>query len=391
MCDDGKGYMSDSGYKIDYYCERFGWDGGDCEVSDTGYDLGDYRVDDYSVDYGRRRNQIVASNQKQMSSHHCTDLNFTHHYPNKTSITKTCPDRDHPTDNLYTCSEHFCDHCVLAGACDRTCGYCDIVLEVDVDVLSDVSDTPLRESETISLSPTPVKPTFVCTVILTMTITPSQSMSNTVRWSPSLRYRDYVKSVKGWMEEVRDTGVRVVIVENSGANLDRIRGVIPEDMREQICIVSYHADTIPPERGKGVGEYYSISRAVDSVSVEDHDYDSFFIKITGRYAVRNFVRTVNDVYKEGMDMIVQGSKPMWTLEGKDIRRCEIVGFRKSLIEDIFNHQNEALSIPLEVNVAAVSQRLVNEGKNVGVLGDVEIYGGREGKVLDGGGRVVKHL
>ena len=62
-----------------------------------------------------------------------------------------------------------------------------------------------------------------------------------------------------------------------------------------------------------------------------------------------------------------------------------------MIEDIFNHQNEALSIPLEVNVAAVSQRLVNEGKNVGVLGDVEIYGGREGKVLDGGGRVVKHL
>ena len=92
-------------------------------------------------------------------------------------------------------------------------------------------------------------------VILTMSVAPSQSMSNTQRWAPQLRLREYEASLRHWATSYPHP---VYVVESSGANLDWFRSAAPG-----LDYVSLHLNTTPPVLGKGHAEYLSIKGAVD--------------------------------------------------------------------------------------------------------------------------------
>ena len=88
----------------------------------------------------------------------------------------------------------------MAGACDITCGLCGGLVWGDGgggDVAPNISRLfeeyqPDAEGNIANDS--------ICTV-LTTTIAPSQGISNTVRWAPSLRLRDYKRSLELWVRE----------------------------------------------------------------------------------------------------------------------------------------------------------------------------------------------
>ena len=107
----------------------------------------------------------------------------------------------------YTCAADFCDECEFAGECDQTCSLCS-------------QNEPPPETSVPTTTDAP--PSRFC-VLLTTAITPSQAMSNTKRWSPARRLREYQRSLAGWILELQQwTGQKtslVVVVESSGANL----------------------------------------------------------------------------------------------------------------------------------------------------------------------------
>ena len=263
------------------------------------------------------------------------------------------------------CEEDFCDSCELAGACDASCSLCGG---------ADRSATACREVvET---------PAHGWCILLTTSVAPSQSMSNTQRWSPQLRLREYEASLQHWESNYPHP---VYVVESSGASLDWFRSAAPT-----LEYISLHLNATPPVLGKGHAEFLSIKAAIDRI---DEKTCTHFIKVTGCYPLLDFASVLQGVLGgdeedlgDDISAIFQSSPPLWQIRD-GVVRSEVVGFRRDLLDFLFSGQDEAHQKPMEYVLRKRGDELIQRGEKVRFFPKLEL----EFAVRDGGGRLIEDL
>ena len=170
--------------------------------------------------------------------------------------------------------------------------------------------------------------------------------------------------------------------------MDELRGEVPEELRHAFEFLSFRHPDVPNMLGKGHAEYLAIKHTVEnSDSVREHC--SHVVKVTGRYAIKNFVRGLADYDTAETDVVLQSSTPTWQiLDG--VVRSEVVGFRKELVDFLFAGQDESRGLPMEYVLRKKAEEFSKKGGgNVTFWKQLDIY--NSGNVLDGNGRIITHL
>jgi len=128
------------------------------------------------------------------------------------------------------------------------------------------------------------------TLILPLTINVNNCCALS-RSDPLDRQSDFLKSLMKWLE---NTTFRLVIVENSNADLSWL-SIIQKQYPNRIEYLSFDGNTYPREFGKGFGEILSINYAVDnSKFVSEVNY---VFKCSGRY----FLSELSNIFKSYLE------------------------------------------------------------------------------------------
>lgn len=127
-------------------------------------------------------------------------------------------------------------------------------------------------------------------ILLTATVTPQVTWDLHIA-DPGVRREQYLRSLRAWLPIATRHGADVILVENSGADLDRLVrdafGAVPENLHPVRASPPTPADV---ERGKGAAE----AAMIDTVAASFFDGASeLWLKCTGRLSVRNFERCVS--------------------------------------------------------------------------------------------------
>ena len=274
-CDDGRGYVTDAGIKPNFNCAKFNFDGNDCESSGS---------------------SSSSSSSTSSSSSYCRNLPFSKAGGDLLTCSEVLG------SGRMTCTEDFCDTCEFAGACDLSC-------EMECNRYSDL-DSDSDSHPIVNLNAN----SHWC-ILLTSAITPSQSMSNTKRWSPNLRRREYERSINLWVQEFDAYSTKypagplpsIVMVESSGASLSSFRKLVPKRWESKFEFVSFHNNHSAPTLGKGFAEFESMKYAVENskiMSSGDTGGCSHVVKITGRYCVKDMIGILS-TFKEDVDLVLQ--------------------------------------------------------------------------------------
>jgi hypothetical protein len=132
-------------------------------------------------------------------------------------------------------------------------------------------------------------------ILLTATVTPQVTWDLHIK-DPATRRRQYLESLRGWLPEARRLGAIVVLVENSGEDLERLAidavGEVPANLRLVPTEAPSKADV---QRGKGSAEAAMLDHFCQHFY---HDSTEFWLKCTGRLFVRNLPRCMPSDYPE---------------------------------------------------------------------------------------------
>jgi hypothetical protein len=211
-------------------------------------------------------------------------------------------------------------------------------------------------------------------------------MSHTIRSNPFLRRREYRASLKQWDEKYdsvrrRDESTgedmygrlpRVYIVENSNSNLE---GMLDAHGTHgtHINTISTHDKHANDHRGKGVSEYRSIKYAVDTLLKEECGR---VVKVTGRYYVPGLIDEILAFEGASSDnaqpkVIIQSTPSEWNMWEEDggVVRSEIVSFDPSLVDFLFDGQDESIGLPMERILRIRTRQLEEESP-----GSVKMFG-----------------
>lgn len=124
--------------------------------------------------------------------------------------------------------------------------------------------------------------TEVC-IVLTCTID-IRGVAFTERSDTDIRLADYQIALRQWLKNgyVR----RIILVENSGYNLDTLKKIVAEDnVDKQVEFLSFDGQNFPRHLGKGYGESQALAYLADnSVLLGEANR---FVKVNGRYYVPN--------------------------------------------------------------------------------------------------------
>ena len=130
-------------------------------------------------------------------------------------------------------------------------------------------------------------------LIVTGTVSPPEGLNATVLMDPSERERQYIVSLKWFIEE--SDFYKIVFCENSNAALDlSALEILAQEHGKLFEYISFEGDVEKIRKcGKGYGEGQIIDYALDhSKLVEGEDY---FYKITGRIIIKN----INEILHRG--------------------------------------------------------------------------------------------
>ena len=125
----------------------------------------------------------------------------------------------------------------------------------------------------------------VC-ILLTATINVREDMPFVKRSDPEVRLADYKRALRSWLTD--PSAPRLVICENSGADIRELKTLVqecsqPDRVAEFLTFEGQ--SSFSPYLGKGYGEMLALSYMLQNSKVLG-DCDKF-IKVTGRYYVRN--------------------------------------------------------------------------------------------------------
>ena len=145
-----------------------------------------------------------------------------------------------------------------------------------------------------------LKNNFNYSIILTACIKPV-NMPFVERVSEIDRLKDYKETFNKWCNnELVD---KIIFVENSGYDLSFFKNKATEFPKKQIEIISSNLNnSFEKKLGKGYGEYLCFKEIIENSKIfKDSD---FFIKITGRYYINNYIKFFQDFKKKKPDIYV---------------------------------------------------------------------------------------
>ena len=177
------------------------------------------------------------------------------------------------------------------------------------------------------------------------------------RRDPAERQRDYETALARWLAEPFVN--RVIFCENSGFDLRRFS--LPGDgyqAHKSLELFSYREPSFPGVLGKGYGEL-SILRYVlqHANSLEP---DSFIIKVTGRYHVRNARKYYNFARnRPDVDVICDLSRRLTFADTRIFGAC--ARFLRDYFCPLIDQVNDAEGVFLEHVLARAVHRGIAEG------------------------------
>jgi hypothetical protein len=124
-------------------------------------------------------------------------------------------------------------------------------------------------------------------ILLTATVTPQVTWDLHIQ-DPRVRRREYVESLRRWVSEASVLGATVVMIENSGEDLERLAvdalDEVPDSLRLVQAPPPSQADV---DRGKGSAEAAMMDQFCETFY---DDPAELWFKCTGRLFVRNLAR-----------------------------------------------------------------------------------------------------
>lgn len=115
-------------------------------------------------------------------------------------------------------------------------------------------------------------------------------------FSKEERFKQYLHTFRWYMRFLQKNPMLcrgLVFCENSEADLSAFRALVPEDWKDRVEFISLPMDGFRPEKGKTYNEMRTLDLAMErSDLLGPRD---LFIKLTGRYPVRNIRRLAADV------------------------------------------------------------------------------------------------
>lgn len=127
-------------------------------------------------------------------------------------------------------------------------------------------------------------------VLLTATVNPGTTPF-VVRADPETRLRDYRLALENWV--VQGNFTRLIVCENSGADLSVLERVVASRHMRNVDFISYVDGGAAEKRGKGYAELLEIERALGcDVQIERED---IVVKCTGRLQIENAARILKRI------------------------------------------------------------------------------------------------
>lgn len=131
------------------------------------------------------------------------------------------------------------------------------------------------------------------TLLLTATVAPPPNARLLARVDPEIRMLDYVWALEFYLNLPNDVIRRIVFVENSNADLTRLRRLADRHPQKQVEFVSFFGLDYSPSFGRGYGEFKLMDHAFEHseslAKLEPHDP---IWKGTGRYRLLNIDKLV---------------------------------------------------------------------------------------------------
>lgn len=130
------------------------------------------------------------------------------------------------------------------------------------------------------------------TILLTAAVTPNVS-GRVALADPALRLRQYQEAIAEWSGCAGRLGLRLAVVETTGAHPEDLLRQVQEDAARFITVVPFEPSTEQAKRGKGAVELAALRSAVeesDLVRPEDTLY-----KCTGRLTLTNAAKILTPV------------------------------------------------------------------------------------------------
>lgn len=144
------------------------------------------------------------------------------------------------------------------------------------------------------------KNNFNCSIILTACIKPI-NMPFLERKSEAERFNDYKKMFSKWCENKLIH--KIIFVENSGYNLTFFYEKSKEFPNKKIEIISTNLNnSFEKKLGKGYGEYLCLKEISENSKIFKET--DFFIKITGRYYIKNYLKIFKEFEKKKSDIYI---------------------------------------------------------------------------------------
>lgn len=138
-------------------------------------------------------------------------------------------------------------------------------------------------------------------ICLLMTATISPRNCPDAQFSPEERKRRYLTAFQYYIDRIGVAGYDyIVFVENSGVDLSDFERVIPNNVRDDVEVLSAPPGIFPVHLGKN-NEFNLIDYAID-YSKKLHEEIAGFFKVTGRYYFRNIASLLRDVRRAGMGL-----------------------------------------------------------------------------------------
>ena len=210
---------------------------------------------------------------------------------------------------------------------------------------------------------------FDFAIILPCTINPCD-MPNVARYDAETRLNDYKKSFNFWIENKNIN--KIILIENSGYDLSFFNKIAKKFPNKKIEIISSNSNnSFNKKLGKGYGEYLCLKEVFEnSKIVKNTDY---FIKITGRYIIKNFNSILKDMISNNADIYLNLSN---NLKYSD---SVIYGGNKKFFENYVIPEKEKTTDEInnlsENKIANATLKAVSDGLT---LSKIPIYADKEG-------------
>lgn len=156
-------------------------------------------------------------------------------------------------------------------------------------------------------------------------------------FSKNERYRQYLHAFKWYMgilDRNSDLFGGLVFCENSEADLSEFRTSVPERLNPRVEFISLPMDGFRPERGKSYNEMRTLDLAMERTELLGED--DVFVKLTGRYPVRNIRRMVKDLRLLPEKPNVCYFRMRFNGRHPDLADTRCIAFRKSIWKKFFS-------------------------------------------------------